>query len=172
VIESHCMGGGPSTPERDESGNVIGAYAHFREFGKEFDEYVRLSWRSSAEWVMETQSQLMKWLFTLQGAGIAGSLGFAYSRGVRPALIVSLSAFVLGIVCLLLWGMLMYYFATWRFTALRNDVAKVDAGELTHEGFLAEQKKRFAPLRSCEVIAWVSGVLGLVGLASLIIAVL
>jgi hypothetical protein len=65
----------------------------------------------------------------------------------------------------------MYYFATWRFTALKNDVAKVDAGEMTHQDFLAEQKKRTAPLRLCEVIAWLSGIAGLIGLATLIASV-
>src|SRR6516225_5536227 len=70
----------------------------------EFAEYLKLSWKAFADGVAHAQTQLMTWLFTLQGAGVAGSLGYAASRGTPPSLIVSLIAFVFGILCLLMWG--------------------------------------------------------------------
>ena len=65
----------------------------------------------------------------------------------------------------------MYYFATWRFEAFRDDVGKIRAGKMTIESFLDAQKKRTRPLRFCEVIAWLSGLLGLAGLGCLIVSV-
>jgi hypothetical protein len=102
--KAHCRSHDAVILVYDESGNVIEAYEHSKEFRRQFDEYVKSSWRSSSEWVLETQSQLTKWLFTLHGAGMAGSLGFAHSRGLSCPLIASLVAFVFGIVCLLIWA--------------------------------------------------------------------
>ena len=169
--KAHCRSHDALILVYDESGNLITGWEHSKELRERFDDYVKLAWRSSSEWMMETQGQLTKWLFTLHGAGIAGSLGLAHSRGLSCLLIASLVVFVFGIVCLLIWATLMYYFATRRFTALRNDVAKLDAGEITDQDFLAGQNKRNAQLRSCEVIAWLSGIAGLIGLATLIASV-
>ena len=71
---------------------------HSPDFAQELDDYLKSSWHSFAEWALQTQGQLTKWLFTLQGAGIAGSLGFANSRGLSCALAASLVCFVAGIV--------------------------------------------------------------------------
>jgi hypothetical protein len=73
--KAHCRSHDAVILVYDESGNAIEAYEHSKEFREQFDEYVKLCWRSSSEWVLETQGQLTKWLFTLHGAGIAGSLG-------------------------------------------------------------------------------------------------
>jgi hypothetical protein len=137
----------------------------------EFAEYLKLSWKAFADGVAHAQTQLMTWLFTLQGAGVAGSLGYAASRGTPPSLIVSLIAFVFGILCLLMWGTVMYYVGTSRFNQHKGDVAKLEVGKLTRAQFIDNVNARSANIRSCECLAWLSGIAGLIGLISLIVAV-
>jgi len=68
----------------------------------QFDEYIKLVWSGWSKAVFDAQKQLVGWLFAFHGAGIAGTLGYANSRGVRCSVIVALVAFVLGMVSLLL----------------------------------------------------------------------
>ena len=51
------------------------------DFTAEFDEYLKLSWKIRSDSVMQAQGQILTWLFAVQGAGIAGSLGFLNSKG-------------------------------------------------------------------------------------------
>jgi hypothetical protein len=138
----------------------------------EFDQYIKLSWKAFSEGVMQAQKQLMTWLFTLHGAGIAGSLSYATSRGIRCGLVVSLIAFVAGILCLLAWATLMYYFGAWRFREFKKDVDAVHAGQMTRKDFVEVQNSHPSEYRSCEIMAWISGISALVGLGALIVAIL
>jgi hypothetical protein len=138
---------------------------------EEFDEYLKLVWKNWSEGVIQAQKQLMTWLFALHGAGIAGSLSYATSRGVRCSLIVSLFAFVVGILCLLIWATLMYYFEVGRFREFKRDVAAVQSGQMTRRDFIEAQNRRPSEYRLCEIIAWTSGIAGIIGLATLIMSI-
>jgi hypothetical protein len=138
----------------------------------QFDDYIKLVWSGRAQGVFQAQKQLVTWLFVFHGAGIAGTLGYANSRGVRCSVVVALAAFVVGIVSLLLWGTLMYYFEVRRFREMKRDVDAVQSEKMTMQGFIEAENKRSAEYRSCEIIAWLSGLSGLAGLLGLILAVI
>jgi hypothetical protein len=137
----------------------------------EFDEYIKLVWSGWSKAVFGAQKQLLTWLFAFHGAGIAGTLGYANSRGIRCSVVVALIMFVAGIVSLLLWGTLMYYFGVKRFRAMKHDLDEVHADRMTTEQFYNAEKSRSGEYRSCEIIAWISGLCGIAGLISLILAV-
>jgi hypothetical protein len=75
---------------------------------------------------MQAQRQLLNWLFTVQGAGIAGSLGYLTSKGMRTGIAVALSAFVLGLLAVLMHATLFYYFEERRFGALNGPTTCVE----------------------------------------------
>ena len=137
----------------------------------EFDDYIKLLWSSWSKAVFDAQKQLVGWLFAFHGAGIAGTLGYANSRGVRCSVVVALIAFVVGIVSLLIWATLMYYFGVARFRALKRDVKEVHSDRMSTDEFYEAENSREGEYRVCEVVAWISGVSGMAGLTSLIIAV-
>src|SRR5712691_1057224 len=141
-------------------------------FAHEFDEYLKLSWKIRSDSVMQAQGQLLNWLFAVQGAGIAGSLAYLTSKGMRTGVAVALGAFVLGLLAVLVYGTLFYYFEEWRFGTFKADVAAVESGAVTIGHFIAAQERNSSKYRSCEIIAWLSGISGLVGLGALIVAVL
>ena len=60
------------------------------------DEYIRLAWKGWAEGAFQAQKQLIGWLFTLHGAGVAATLGYANSKGISSPIVVALVSFVLG----------------------------------------------------------------------------
>ena len=74
----------------------------------------------------------------------------------------------------LLWehSSLFYYFEERRFGTFTADVAAVEYGAVTIGHFIAAQGRNSFKYRSCEIIAWLSGISGLVGLGALIVAVL
>jgi len=138
----------------------------------EFDEYLKLSWKIRSDSVMQAQGQLLNWLSAVQGAGIAGSLGYLASKGIRAGVTVALEAFVVGLLAVLLWGTLFYYFEERRFGTFKTHVTAVESGEMTVRQFIDAQAKHSSKYRSCEIIAWISGISALVGLGALIVAVL
>jgi len=137
----------------------------------DFDEYLKLSWKIRSDSVMQAQGQLLNWLFTVQGAGIAGSLAYLTSKGMRTGVAMALGAFVLGLLALLVYGTLFYYFEEWRLGTFKTDVAAVESGAITVGHFIAAQAKNSSKYRSCEIIAWISGISAFVGLGALIVAV-
>ncbi len=137
-----------------------------------FNEYVDALWKSRTEGVLKAQRQLLGWLFTVHGAGIAGSLGYVTSRGRRLSVEIGLGAFAAGLLALLLYGTLFYYFEAGRFEAYKRELRELDAGRLTPHQFLSAQTQKGDKYRSCEVIAWISGLCAVSGLGALIVAVL
>src|SRR5207244_4731150 len=134
----------------------------------EFDEYLKLSWKTRSDSVMQAQGQLLNWLFAVQGAGVAGSLGYLTSQGMRTAVEVALFAFVVGLLALPVYGTLFYYFEDRRFRTFKSDAAAVESGAITVGHFIAAQAKNSSSYRSCEFIAWLSGIFAFVGLVALI----
>lgn len=137
-----------------------------------FNNYVDAMWKSRAEGVLKAQRQLLGWLFTVHGAGIAGSLGYITSRGKQLSLEIGLGAFAAGLLALLLYGTLFYYFEAGSFEAYKRELRELDGGRLTHQQFLSAQTGNRDKYRSCEVVAWISGLCAVTGLGALITAVL
>ena len=54
---------------------------------------------------------------------------------------------------------------------MKLDVNAVESEKMSMQDFIAAEGKRQGEHRSCEIIAWISGLLGLVGLISLISAI-
>ena len=142
------------------------------DFVHEFEDYLKLSWKTRSDSVMQAQTQLLNWLFAVHGAGIAGSLGFLTSKGIHIPVAVALGAFVFGLLALLVYGTLFYYFEERRFGTFKADVAAVECGAVTIGHFIAAQERNSSKYRSCEIISWLTGISGLVGLGALIVAVL
>ena len=138
---------------------------------QEFEDYTKLVWTSWSQAVFQAQKQLLGWLFTLHWAGIAGTLGFANSRGVHCGVVVALIAFGVGVVSVLVWGTLMYYFGVARFMAMKHDLTLYESGKLSAAAFVESEGRRSAKYTSCEIIAWISGLAALTGLISLVLAV-
>jgi hypothetical protein len=139
---------------------------------RKFNDYVDVLWKSKAEGALKAQRQLLGWLFTVHGAGIAGSLGYITSKGRQLPSEVGLAAFAAGLLALLLYGTLFYYFEAGRFEAYKRELRDLDAGKLTPLQFLSTQRQKRDKYRSCEIMAWVSGLCALTGLIALIAAVL
>ena len=78
---------------------------------------------------------------------------------------------MVGLFTLLVYGTLFYYFEVQHFKRYKHEVKRLDAGDLTPEQFLAAQKQKRNWYRSCEIVAWISGLCVLVGLGGLIVAV-
>ena len=137
----------------------------------EFDDYLRLVWSSRSQGAFEAQKQLVNWLFAFNGAGIAGTLGYANSRGVQFPVVVALVAFVIGVVAILVWGTLVYYFSAQSFRDLKADTERIESDKITMQAFIESESKRSGRSRLREVMAWISGLSGLTDLISLILAV-
>jgi len=137
----------------------------------ELREYVKLSWKVRSESVLQSQTQLLNWLFALQGAGIAGCLGYATSKGVTCGITLALGCFCLGLVLLLCFGAFMYYFEERRFASFRSGVSALESQAVTPSEFIQAQNKYPAKYKTCEFLAWGSGVLGLAGIGFLIFVV-
>jgi hypothetical protein len=137
-----------------------------------FNEYVDAVWRGRRQGIFKAQQQILSWLFTVHGAGIAGCLGFVTSKGRMLNVEIALASFVAGLFALLVYGAVFYYFEVHHFNRYKQEVAELNAGKLTPEQFLGKQAAKSNWYRSCEIIAWFSGFLALIGLGALIAAVL
>ena len=99
-------------------------------------------------------------------------MGYAHSSGIRCGVIVALVAFVLGIILVLVWGTLMYYFNVACFKAMKRDVQAVESEKVSMQDFVTAEDGRQDRFRLCEIVAWISGASALIGLLGLIFAVL
>jgi Na+/glutamate symporter len=137
-----------------------------------FTEYVDSLWNGRWQGLIKAQQQLLGWLFAVHGAGIAASLGFVTSKGISLGVQIALGAFVFGLVALLVYGTLFYYYEVHHFNVYKQEVEKLHLGKLSPQEFLGKQAAKRNWYRSCEVIAWLSGICVLIGLVALIAAVL
>jgi hypothetical protein len=137
-----------------------------------FNQYVNALWKSRADGVRKAQGQLLNWLFTVHGAGIAACLGYVASTGIRTSVAIGLGAFAIGLFALLIYGTLFLYLEVYHFDRYKREVNDLDSGKRTPQQFLAAQTDKRNWYRSCEIIGWISGLCALVGLGALITAVL
>jgi len=140
--------------------------------GKGRNEYLEESWKIRFEGVLQAQKQLMNWLFAVHVAGIAGALGRASSKGTSCSLDVSLVGFCAGLLILVSYGAAMFYLEAHHFGRFRDDVIALAENRMTWEQFVDAEKKRPYKYPLCVFLGWASGLLGAVGIAALVIAVL
>jgi hypothetical protein len=139
---------------------------------KKFDEYVNALWKSRFGGVLNAQRQLLGWLFTVHGAGIAACLGYVASKGISENVTVGLVAFTIGLVLLLIYGALFFYLEVHHFRKYEREVKDLGSGKRSPQQFIATQAEKHNWYRSCEIIGWISGLCALVGLGALIMPVL
>jgi hypothetical protein len=136
-----------------------------------FNQYVNAVWQSRADGVRKAQKQILGWLFTVHGAGIAACLGYVASKGISENVIIALVAFTIGLFALLIYGAVFFYLEVHHFERYKREVKELDSGERTPLQFMASQTEKRNWYRSCEIIGWISGLCALVGLGALIMAV-
>jgi hypothetical protein len=137
------------------------------DLAKDQYDYINSVWKSRFGGVYQAQAQVLNWLFAVQLAGIAGTLGRASSRGMTCNLVVSLICFCAGLLVLVAFGALMFYLEAHHFGRFRDDVMALTEGKMLWPAFIEAEKKRPIRYPSCEFLAWLSAVLGIVGIVAL-----
>ena len=135
-------------------------------------EYIDTSWKNRWESILQAQNQVVNWLFAVHGGGIAGLLAFAASKGSSCSIKVGLSAFTVGLVLIVLYGTFMYYFESYHFYRFRDAVKELFAGSIDWSEFSRRIDRSPDKYRTCEYLAWTSGVLALIGLVAAVVAIL
>jgi hypothetical protein len=135
-------------------------------------EFIENSWKSRWDWILQTQNQVVNWIFAVHGGGIAGLLTYAASKNSPCSLRVGLAAFSLGLVLIVLFGVCMYYFETHYFSKFRADVDLLFTGKIDWIEFSKREEERPNKYRTCEYLAWSSGFCGLVGMIMAVITIL
>ena len=133
--------------------------------------YINSSWKHKSDAVLDTQKQVLNWIFAVHGAGIAGCLGRASSKGMSSGLWTGLGGFSVGLVLLVIYGVVMFYLEEGHFRSFRDEVGALTAKQITWAQFVEAENKRPFKYSACEVLAWVSGLSGLVGLIGLIVSI-
>lgn len=135
-------------------------------------EFIDTSWKNRWESILQAQNQVVNWLFAVHGGGIAGLLAYAASKSASCSVKVGLGAFTGGLVLIVLYGVFMFYFESHHFYRFRDDVKQLYAGSIDWPEFVKRLDRAPDKYLTCEILAWVSGILGLVGLGAAVIAIL
>ena len=135
-------------------------------------EYIDVTWRNKWDSIIQNQNQVLNWIFAVHGGGIAGLLAFAASKGSSCSLVVGLTAFTVGLVLILVYGVCMFYFESHYFYRFRDEVKELHAGRIDWAEFIRRRNIDPDRYRTCELLAWLSGICGLVGVITAICAVL
>lgn len=135
-------------------------------------EFIESTWKNRWESILQAQNQVVNWLFAVHGGGIAGLLAYAASKSAAFSVKVGLGAFTGGLVLIVFYGVFMFYFESHHFYRFRNDVKELYAGSIDWSEFSRRLDGTPDESRTCEVLAWASGILGLVGLAAAAVAIL
>lgn len=135
-------------------------------------DYITRSWSNQWEFILQTQNQVVNWIFAVHGGGIAGLLTFAASKGAATCSVkLGLAAFSLGLLLIVLFGVFMYYFEISSFQRYRGYVEELYKDGIDWSEFLTRQKAPDKYL-TCELLAWFSGACGIVGLIAAFVAIL
>jgi len=134
-------------------------------------EHIETIWRKKWEFILQAQSQIVNWLFAVHGGGIAGMLSYAASKGPSCYLKIGLGAFSLGLVLIILFGVFLLYWEENHFIKFRRDVDKLYRRETDWLEFLNREAKRPDKYRSCEILAWLSGICGVTGVIMAVLAI-
>jgi hypothetical protein len=135
-------------------------------------EFIDRSWRDRWQSILQVQNQIVNWIFTVHGGGIAGLLAFAASKGSSCSVKLGLISFAGGLVLIVSYGAAMFYYESHYFYRFRDDVREFFGGTIDWPEFnrrLSRSPDKYWP---CELLAWASGVLGVVGIVAAVIAIL
>lgn len=134
-------------------------------------EYITRSWSSRWKFILQTQNQIVNWIFAVHGGGIAGLLTFAASKGSTCSVKIGLGAFSLGLLLIVLFGAFMFYFEFSSFRRYRYHVEELFKDRIDWNEFLKRHEDPEKYL-TCEFLAWVSGICGIIGLIAAFVAIL
>lgn len=128
--------------------------------------YVSAAWKNRWDWILHTQNQILNWIFAVHAGGIAGMLTFAASAGGSTWIITGLTAFSIGLVLTVLYGVVMYYEEQRDFRSFKADSNALFSKEINWDEFCRRDNLRPEKHGLCEIIAWASGLVGLLGIIS------
>ena len=135
-------------------------------------EFIDRSWKDRWESILQAQNQVVNWLFAVHGGGIAGLLAFAASKGSSCSVKVGLVAFSVGLVLIVFFGVAMFYFESHYFYRFRDDVREFFGGTIDWAEFSRRLSRAPDKYWPCELLAWVSGLLGAVGVSAAVVTIL
>lgn len=135
-------------------------------------EYIEATWKNQWDSILQSQNQIIGWIFTLHGLGLAGLLTFAASKTTSFSVVLGAVFFITGLVLIMVYGTLMYYFESHHFWRFRNNVSELRSQAIDWSEFVAREKLRPEKYRSCEWLAWISAGCGLGGLIATAVAIL
>ena len=135
-------------------------------------DYISATWKLKSEGIQRSQSQVMNWLFTVHGGGIAGLLTYAASRDVSCSIKIGLGMFSSGLLLIVIYGILMFYLQGYYFKRYRENAEELLSEVIEWPEFVARLKAQPVRFIVCEIIAWLSFFLGIGGVAALVTAIL
>jgi len=130
------------------------------------------AWKAKWDGLMQAQTRVMNWLFTVPGAGMAGTLTFASKGGAGSLTIWSLLSFAAALVTVVAYSAVMYYAERRHVYSFQADVRQCSEGKITLQEVWSRDSKRPNHTKWGEVLAWLSATFSSTGLALLAVAVL
>lgn len=135
-------------------------------------DYISSTWKLKSEGVQRAQSQVTNWLFTVHGGGMAGLLTYAASRDASCSVQIGLGMFSAGLLLIVIYGIWMFYQQGKYFRRYRENAEELLSGAIEWPKFIERLKAQPVRFIGCEVIAWLSFVSAIGGVAALVTAVL
>ncbi len=131
---------------------------------QETRDYISETWKDRWAFILQSQNQLVNWLFTLHAGGIAGLLTFAATRPATESVKYGINAFCLGLIAIIIYGTLMLYLEEIEFRDFKNNVSQLYRCKIDWAEFMHRENSRSLKHWSCVVAGWSSGILALAGL--------
>ena len=139
---------------------------------EEQNGYIVEAGRTRAESLIQAQSQVLNWLFAFHGGGLAGVLAYAASREATCSVKIATGGFSFGLLALVAYAAMMYYFESAALRSFIGNARSVRSGEITWDEYARREYARPIKYVSCEVVAWLSALGGIAGMAATIAAIL
>ena len=135
-------------------------------------EFIDVSWRNKWDGIMQSQNQVVNWVFAVHGGGIAGLLAFASSKGSSCSVKIGIGAFSFGLILIVVYGVCMFYLEAHHFSKFRKDVDELFTNTIDWTEFSRREEARPDRYTACELLAWGSGICALVGVLTAVVAIL
>lgn len=135
------------------------------EFPAPVQDWIAETWKLKSEGLMSHQAQILNWVFTVNLGGVAGTLTFlSAAQGAKIHWAFwSLITFSLGLLSLLLYGTIMFYFCSKNYHAFRKAVDDYHTRKETLPNFWKKANEIPEKSRSAEIAAWLSGLFAVAG---------
>ncbi len=121
---------------------------------------------------IQAQGHILNWLFAMNTAGLGGVLAFAATKGGGWEIFWPVMCFSVGILCLIGYSAMMFYWEKGMYLEVRTDSSKVMSGEMKWEDFIQKESDRSESNLICEILAWLAGISGLTGVVLGTLAIL